>query len=138
MTLREPGLPPLHKRTTTAPAQHARESTWQRLVYGLLTWVERAWLHATGWTRVPGESREFYHPPDDYAFRRHERYERTHAVNAQRQVLAQQRRLPPPENRRKVKAPASWWVDDDLELEAQLRASVESGKRRAIPKVGES
>lgn len=52
-------------------------STW------LLEQAERFFLWAHFWSRDEG----YYYPPDDYEFRRHSKYTRSHAVNAQKQLV---------------------------------------------------
>lgn len=74
---------------TTTPPRYSAPSAWQRLACWVLAWAERLYLHAHGWHQHPPEHGanllDEYVPPDDYGFRRHNSYARTHAVNAQRQ-----------------------------------------------------
>lgn len=60
-------------------------SVWRRFATWLLEWSERLYLHAHGWDRR-GEDATRYLPPDDYQFRCHDFYDRSHAVNAQKQL----------------------------------------------------
>lgn len=53
------------------------------LTYKLLRAVEHMYLRAHGWRLTSAG----WAPPADYAFKRkHEHYEQTHAVNAQKQA----------------------------------------------------
>ena len=54
----------------------------QRLSCWLLEWAERFYLHSHFWVKRDRE----YLPPDDYSFRKHPSYVRSHAVNAQKQL----------------------------------------------------
>lgn len=72
---------------TTQPPRHDRRTGWPGFALWLLGLVERLYLHACGWTRVPGVPEELYYPPDDYNYRRHNHYDRGHAVNAQKACL---------------------------------------------------
>lgn len=65
-------------------------SVWQRIACWLLEWAERLFLHAHGWERHSAYLLPYvppYVPPDSYAFRRHPYYVRSHAVNAQKQLV---------------------------------------------------
>jgi hypothetical protein len=60
----------------------------KKLMIKLLQKAERAYLYAHGWRNMGDD---YYVPPIDYPLKRkHDKYHRTHAVNAQRQVYAQE------------------------------------------------
>lgn len=58
----------------------------KKLLVKLLGATERLYLYTHGWRKV---EENYYIPPIDYpAKKKHDRYHRTHAVAAQRQVYA--------------------------------------------------
>ena len=69
------------------PIEPYAPSVWQRISCWLLEWAERFFLHAHGWDRKSTYSPGEYVPPERYAFRRHYSYVRSHAVNAQKQLV---------------------------------------------------
>lgn len=57
----------------------------------LLLWAERLYLKAHGWDKLASGQRgeaELYLPPNDYNYKRHDTYDRRHAVNAQHYVYS--------------------------------------------------